>query len=125
MKGTPSQELGFKGKIAVRSKILQVLKSYNIIFDTEFELITCSEWSRYPSYKDGLPRIERLRPIHHKICVTQVPWSDLNLQNYKTGPETLAILVIIILQFTDTVEQVREHFLGANNWSLIVTLLKP
>lgn len=40
---------------------------------------TCTKWTRDPSHKYGLPRVQRLRSIHHKITVIQVPRADLDL----------------------------------------------
>ena len=40
---------------------------------------TCSEGARNTAHKDGLAGIERLRSIHHKVTVAQVPRSNLHL----------------------------------------------
>lgn len=44
---------------------------------------TCTEWTRDASHKDGFPRVQRLRSIHHKIAVVQVPRADLDLSYTK------------------------------------------
>lgn len=42
---------------------------------------TCTERTRDASHKDGFPRVQRLRSIHHKITVVQVPRADLDLSH--------------------------------------------
>lgn len=49
---------------------------------------TCTERTRDTSHKYGLPGVQRLRSIHHKITVIQVPWADLDLSHMK--PESFS-----------------------------------
>lgn len=42
---------------------------------------TCTKRTRDPAHKYGFPWVQRLRSIHHKITVVQVPWADLDLSN--------------------------------------------
>ncbi len=46
---------------------------------------TCTERTRDTSNKDGFPRVQRLRSIHHKIAIVQVPRADLDLSHTKTN----------------------------------------
>lgn len=43
-------------------------------------LVTCTQGPGYPPYKDGLAGVQRLGAIHDKVTVTQVPGTDLDLQ---------------------------------------------
>lgn len=45
---------------------------------------TSTKWTRDTSHKDGLPGVQRLRSIHHKITVIQVPGADLDLSHMHT-----------------------------------------
>jgi len=42
--------------------------------------ITCTQGTRDTPDKDGLPRVQRLRAVHYKVAVVQVPGPDLDLQ---------------------------------------------
>lgn len=42
-------------------------------------VITRSQGTRDTPHKDGLAGIKRLRSVHNKITVAQVPRADLNL----------------------------------------------
>lgn len=42
-------------------------------------IFTCSQRTRDAAHKDGLAGIKRLRSIHHKIAVAQVPRTNLHL----------------------------------------------
>ena len=52
-------------------------KSLNVIS-------TCSEGAWHSTNKDGLSGVQGLRSIHNKVRITQVPRSDLNLQEKVT-----------------------------------------
>ncbi|KAG7220091.1 hypothetical protein INR49_008985, partial [Caranx melampygus] len=45
---------------------------------------TCAQRTRDSSHKDGFPRVQRLRPVHHKVTVIQVPGADLDLSHTTT-----------------------------------------
>lgn len=45
---------------------------------------TCSKRSWHSSNEDGFPGVQRLRAIHHKITVVQIPWTDLYLIIHRT-----------------------------------------
>lgn len=49
---------------------------------------TSTEWARDASYKYGLPGVQRLRSVHHKITVVQVPGADLDLSHTHTHKQT-------------------------------------
>lgn len=51
---------------------------------------TSTKWTRDASHKDGLPGVQRLRSIHHKITVVQVPGADLDLSHTHAPTQVLA-----------------------------------
>lgn len=51
---------------------------------------TSTKWTRDTSHKDGLPGVQRLRSIHHKITVVQVPGADLDLSHMHIKTQVLA-----------------------------------
>lgn len=47
--------------------------------------LTCSQRTRDSAHKDGFAGIQRLRSVHDKITVAQVPGANLNLQRNRHG----------------------------------------
>lgn len=40
---------------------------------------TCTEWTWNSTHKYGLPRVQRLRAIHHEIAIIEIPRANLDL----------------------------------------------
>lgn len=57
--------------------------------------VTCTQRPRDPAYKDGFAGIQRLRPVHDKVAVTQVPGTDLDLCKVETDNCNVPSLVFV------------------------------
>lgn len=62
---------------------------------------TCTERARNSSHKDGFPWVKRLRSIHHKVAVIQVPWADLDLSHTKPTSGFWGFFSSSLLSFTE------------------------
>lgn len=47
---------------------------------SRFCSFTCTQGTRYASYKDSLPWVQWLRAIHHKVTIIKVPGPNLDLE---------------------------------------------